>query len=294
MRFFRNMDGLSKDKMIAVIETALTHETFDRFVLAHAYSSHKLSHGEHTFFTGNRISHVLEGQFNLMLGSDNNFERKEIPAGSTLLMRPYCCTDTMDQSRCAFFGFVCLSECLRLFYVNSMDSGLLSAATRYFYHISDTYRLCTANAIATLCTLEPDALYTQFGTPLMRLVWLLILQDLKASSINEFGKAHNLWFQIRDFISSFPAEKINRQLLADHFHVTETYISILFTQFANTTFKGYLQREKLEKAVTLLHNTNMTINEIAFKSGFDSASYFIRIFKSVYHVSPGAWRRIKK
>jgi AraC-like DNA-binding protein len=53
-------------------------------------------------------------------------------------------------------------------------------------------------------------------------------------------------------------------------------------------------QEKLNKAIELLDQTDMTVNEAAFYSGFDSVSYFIRVFKSVYEMSPGAWRRIKK
>ena len=83
-------------------------------------------------------------------------------------------------------------------------------------------------------------------------------------------------------------------MLAAHFNVTETYISILFSKFSGTSFKGYLMQEKLNKAIELLDQTDMTVNEAAFYSGFDSVSYFIRVFKSVYEMSPGAWRRIKK
>ena len=37
----------------------------------------------------------------------------------------------------------------------------------------------------------------------------------------------------------------------------------------------------------------MTISETAYYSGFESVSYFIRVFRKAYHVSPGMFRRMQ-
>jgi AraC-like DNA-binding protein len=289
------MDENSKDKVIELIENRLLNENFNHFIKAVNYSLHDLRRSEHTIFSCHRITHVIDGNFELMLGSGKKYDLRRIDKGTTLLMQPFCITDTLPDKHCgSIAGIVCHSGFMRIFYADSMKNGSFNQAERFFYHLSDSRRQCTANAIKTICSLDEDILDSDYASTLMQLIWKLILQDLKSSSVNELGKAHNLWFQIRDFISMHPSEMISRKMLAAHFNVTETYISILFSKFSGTSFKGYLMQEKLNKAIELLDQTDMTVNEAAFYSGFDSVSYFIRVFKSVYEMSPGAWRRIKK
>ena len=48
---------------------------------------------------------------------------------------------------------------------------------------------------------------------------------------------------------------------------------------------------RLDKAKELLASTNLTINEIAYKTGFGSIFYFSRLFKKKNGVSP-KWFRI--
>ena len=289
------MDENSKDKVIELIEKTLVNENFSHFIKAVNYSLHNLRRSEHTIFSCHRITHVIDGSIDLMLGSGTKYDFCRISKGSTLLMHPYCVTDTLpDTHRGAIAGVVCHSGFMRIFYTDSLKNDSFENAERFFYHLSDSRRQCTDHAIKTLCSLDENMLTSDYASMLMQLIWKLILQDLKSSSINELGKAHNLWFQIRDFIHLHPSEMISRKMLAQHFNVTETYISLLFSKFSGTTFKGYLLREKLNKAIELLDQTDMTVNEAAFYSGFDSVSYFIRVFKANYQTSPGAWRRIKK
>ena len=48
---------------------------------------------------------------------------------------------------------------------------------------------------------------------------------------------------------------------------------------------------RLSKARELLENDAATVSEVAFKVGFRSPSYFIKVFKKVYQFSPGELRR---
>jgi len=284
----------SKDFIISQIESQVSRADFGRFIPVQPFTSTALRHAEHTSFATNRLTCVLDGSLKLNLGSGKTYSLAEIVAGETLVMKPFCMTDTLPQNHCVLLGIVCMSDCLRIFHVDSMSNGELRKAETAFYHISDTYRLCTSTAIASLCMLENEAMMTQFGPDLMKLIWTLVLQDIRASKVTMFSKAHNLWFQIRDFMASMPIETINRQMIADHFRITETYVSILFARYAGTNFSDYLLQGKLHKAVNLLDETTMSISEIAYNSGFDSISYFIRRFKKKYSISPGTWRIMKR
>lgn len=59
-----------------------------------------------------------------------------------------------------------------------------------------------------------------------------------------------------------------------------------FQQRYHTSPRTWINRKRLEHARMLLRNTNKPVSEIALDCGFESASYFIRIFKKEYQCTP--------
>lgn len=57
-----------------------------------------------------------------------------------------------------------------------------------------------------------------------------------------------------------------------------------------TGFIEYLNDYRLTMAERLLKSSDASVLEIAEQSGFDNLSYFNRIFKRKYGISPGKWR----
>ncbi len=71
----------------------------------------------------------------------------------------------------------------------------------------------------------------------------------------------------------------------------------LSREIKNKTGKSYtelLQEKRLSQACFYLKNTNMTIEEIAFSVGYENISYFYRIFKNTYGLSPRKYRVSEK
>ena len=52
----------------------------------------------------------------------------------------------------------------------------------------------------------------------------------------------------------------------------------------------YIQTKRLEGAIRLMQDTNLKLNEIATRVGFDSPSYFTTFFKKKMGVSPQEYR----
>jgi transcriptional regulator GlxA family with amidase domain len=53
----------------------------------------------------------------------------------------------------------------------------------------------------------------------------------------------------------------------------------------------YRQERRLEKALSLLLNSQLTIGETAAAAGFDNIYYFSRVFKQYYMLSPQKYRQ---
>ena len=76
---------------------------------------------------------------------------------------------------------------------------------------------------------------------------------------------------------------LNQNKLQDGFH-------ILFSLSVN----GYIQRERLKLAVILLKNTTISMVEIRERLGLTSQSYFSKIFRDRYQITPSHYRKINK
>lgn len=66
----------------------------------------------------------------------------------------------------------------------------------------------------------------------------------------------------------------------------------LFRQYTGLSPAQYYLRLKMAKAKDYLSNTDYSIKEIAFMLGFDSSSYFIKIFKQHNNATPREFRSL--
>ncbi len=68
--------------------------------------------------------------------------------------------------------------------------------------------------------------------------------------------------------------------------VGERYLRKLFAQHLNLSPLDYLNQIRINKAIELLRNTEMSIKEICFICGFKSPQYFSRVFKQQMGITP--------
>lgn len=67
-----------------------------------------------------------------------------------------------------------------------------------------------------------------------------------------------------------------------------------FAKIYNTTPGKWLIEKRLDHALHLLTNTDKTVSEAAFDSGFENASHFSRVFRQRFGGSPMSIRRRQK
>jgi transcriptional regulator GlxA family with amidase domain len=64
--------------------------------------------------------------------------------------------------------------------------------------------------------------------------------------------------------------------------------------FDNLSFGGYTRKQRIEKAIDYLNNSNYSLTKIAYLTGFSDQSHFTRIFKKQTGKSPSVYRRESK
>lgn len=97
--------------------------------------------------------------------------------------------------------------------------------------------------------------------------------------------------EIVTFIQTHFVENITLQTLTDRFYLNPNYICSLFQNHLGVTFTSYLNAWRLEKACELITSSNVLLSDIAECVGFNDYSYFSRLFKRNYGVSPAKYRQ---
>lgn len=96
------------------------------------------------------------------------------------------------------------------------------------------------------------------------------------------------------YLHSHFDEAVTLDRLAEITHLSRSYFSELFKQSTGSTFKGYLINLRLRNACRLLANTDMSVTDVCYESGFQSFSNFMRTFKTQYGMTPLAFRSAMK
>ena len=77
--------------------------------------------------------------------------------------------------------------------------------------------------------------------------------------------------------------------IAEHCHISVSYLCRTFKNYLGMTPVEYINSHKLARARYLLHE-GMNVTEACFASGFNSYNYFIHVFKKHVGKTPGAYK----
>lgn len=117
---------------------------------------------------------------------------------------------------------------------------------------------------------------------------------LTMRNINTFPLREKKLTPIQKAITALQTTFMNNPSLEDvasYVHFNPSYFSRVFKKATGTSFSQYLINLKLEYAKKLLCETNMTIVDICFGSGFGSLSNFSKYFKTKFKMSPTDMRK---
>jgi AraC-like DNA-binding protein len=85
--------------------------------------------------------------------------------------------------------------------------------------------------------------------------------------------------------------QISNKELADFYGMATNAFARLFKKHIGLTIQEYITQKRLSKACSLLHHTNLSIEEIAEETGFCDRYYFSRVFNKHYNCGPSAFRK---
>ena len=97
--------------------------------------------------------------------------------------------------------------------------------------------------------------------------------------------------KVNHLITTKLDQKISLAEIAESCHMTPQSFCRWFKKRTGSTFISYLNTIKVETGCQMLMHTSLSIQEISFQSGFETASHFNRIFKSLKGSTPSKFRK---
>lgn len=100
--------------------------------------------------------------------------------------------------------------------------------------------------------------------------------------------------QIVEYIKENKKTDLPLDMVAEKVNLTPQYLSKYFKKYMGISYIKYLNSLRLESAYKDLLNTDLSITHIAIDNGFSDTKAFNKIFKKIYGVNPGEYRKNSK
>lgn len=119
----------------------------------------------------------------------------------------------------------------------------------------------------------------------------ILFSDVKQTKQKEYLEK---FVSITDYIKQHCNEDISLDDIAEMSGFSKYHFSRLFREFTGTSYYKYLNQKRIEFAEQLLLDPEVNITEAAVRSGFNSISAFIRMFKQIKGCTPTEFRSMHR
>jgi AraC-like DNA-binding protein len=176
------------------------------------------------------------------------------------------------------------------------SAGLWAISAGLSHNITDDYELLKNGMILY------DALYS-WATHLYKQKHLQnspfesLLHEVYNKFLNEKNSNKKIPSWVKD-LKEIIQDQIDAQFTFDlkkissDLELNPSYLSREFSKyFEDLNFGEYVRKLRIEKAINLIQNSNYTLTEIAYMTGFSDQSHFTRIFKLHTGKNPSSYRK---
>ncbi|WP_353948986.1 AraC family transcriptional regulator [Sporolactobacillus sp. Y61] len=172
-------------------------------------------------------------------------------------------------------------------------------------HLSAEHAICCVPHIEEVKHLIFEMMNDSLLTPANELyiqgnlyhIFALLEKDTGAS-FSDMEIADNVYIsQALNYIissSRHSYERLTVKHVANHLHVSRSYLYSLFKRYLNMSPQQFIKQSKITRAGELLAKTDAPITEIAGESGYKNPFAFSRAFKSEHFLTPQEYRKIYK
>lgn len=101
----------------------------------------------------------------------------------------------------------------------------------------------------------------------------------------------DLVYRTIQYLQSHYSHKVTLEEVARIVYISPTYLSRIFKREVGCSMVDFLNQIRIEKSKELLADESVSLIKVALQSGFESQSYFNRMFKQLCGVTPQKYRK---
>lgn len=114
-----------------------------------------------------------------------------------------------------------------------------------------------------------------------------------AGRVAQTPKYQKVW-QVADYLQANPERREGLEELAARFFISKSWLSRIFREVTGLSVGEYANIVRVKKAQRLLVHGDYSVTEISERLGFESITYFERIFRRYTGHTPLGYRREKR
>lgn len=190
-----------------------------------------------------------------------------------------------DPSRIRIFWLLChCEECV----VNIADMVDMSSPA-----VSHHLRVLKDSGLLDSRRDGREVYYRAADGPQSRLLHEMIEQvmDVACPQWREEAEQVKIIREIHDHLTEHMEQRVTIEELAHRYLINPTTLKTVFKQVYGNSLAAHMKEHRMEKAASLLRETELSVAEIAGQVGYESQSKFTAAFKEQFAQLPKEYRR---
>ncbi|WP_099468411.1 AraC family transcriptional regulator [Konateibacter massiliensis] len=266
--------------------------THTRFI---DFPAHKHNYIEIMYMCTGKTRHIINGNTQVVLEKGNllflnQFSYHEIlPAGMddigiNFIILPEFFDEVLPMLN--------KDDALSNFLVNTLRQNTEQASYLH-YKVADIIPIqnLVENLVWDLINKQHN--HRQIDQTTMGLLFMQLVNQTERIEHGEENQAnHTIAIKVLKYIEeSYKTASLTE--LSKELNHSVSSLSKMIKGSTGSTFKELLQNKRLNQAAHLLSTTKLPITDIIYRVGYDNTSYFHRIFREKYKVSPKQYRNME-
>lgn len=120
--------------------------------------------------------------------------------------------------------------------------------------------------------------------------WIIKISEEINTQFDDYKNKHKIHTALK-YIQDNYNKDLNMAVVSNYISMNYSLFSYVFKQYTGYNFVNYLKNLRVNEAKRLLEETDLRVNEISGKVGYNNEKHFMKTFKNTCGVSPTEYRK---
>lgn len=118
----------------------------------------------------------------------------------------------------------------------------------------------------------------------------LLVRIYRVAQQEKMPRSSLIFSRVTSYLREHYMDHFDNQTLGEIFSYHPNYLNKLIREYTGLSLHHYLNRYRIDRAMTLLQSTDLPVAEIGRRVGFDDLSHFSKTFQKLTGYAPSAYR----